>query len=231
MTLVAMLCGVAAMAQNEVYCTADAIKPGEQGLLAVCVANADPFVRIQIQFKEVPTGISLGRIPAKFVLNEERLDMQAASVAAGFIEIGESTEGIEPSDVFDMQRLSNGIMMLASKNAGYYDGGNFVNVAFLGNDGALFSIPVTVAETVAEGPCTLTFDAKIFGSVSDPYADVPTLAAQEGAEFTLTVGEGTGINTINAADSKAPIYNVAGQRVSKAQKGVFIQNGKKVAVK
>ena len=42
---------------------------------------------------------------------------------------------------------------------------------------------------------------------------------------------GTGINSINALDSKAPIYNVAGQRVSKAQKGVYIQNGKKVAVK
>ena len=47
----------------------------------------------------------------------------------------------------------------------------------------------------------------------------------------LTVGEGTGIIGINADDTNAPVYNVAGQRVSKAQKGIFIQNGKKVAVK
>ena len=54
---------------------------------------------------------------------------------------------------------------------------------------------------------------------------------QEPFTIKLTVAGGTGINGINAADSNAPIYNVAGQRVSKAQKGVFIQNGKKVAVK
>lgn len=47
----------------------------------------------------------------------------------------------------------------------------------------------------------------------------------------VTVQGGDAINSINAADSKAPVYNLAGQRVSKAQKGVFIQNGKKVAVK
>ncbi len=47
----------------------------------------------------------------------------------------------------------------------------------------------------------------------------------------VTVTGGTGINSINAADSKAPVYNMAGQRVSKTQKGVYIQNGKKVAVK
>ncbi|MBR3858375.1 MAG: hypothetical protein IKM68_10425, partial [Bacteroidaceae bacterium] len=55
--------------------------------------------------------------------------------------------------------------------------------------------------------------------------DAPTV------NFTLKVGDPTGINSINAEDSKAPVYNLAGQRVSKAQQGVFIQNGKKVAVK
>lgn len=43
---------------------------------------------------------------------------------------------------------------------------------------------------------------------------------------------GTGINGIEAADSEnAPIYNLAGQKVSKAVKGVYIQNGKKYMVK
>jgi len=50
-------------------------------------------------------------------------------------------------------------------------------------------------------------------------------------EVTIPFSITTGINSINAADSKAPVYNLAGQRVSKAEKGVFIQNGKKVAVK
>ena len=49
--------------------------------------------------------------------------------------------------------------------------------------------------------------------------------------FELGSNEATGINTIeNGADNGA-IYNLQGQRVNKAQKGVFIQNGKKVVLK
>jgi hypothetical protein len=36
------------------------------------------------------------------------------------------------------------------------------------------------------------------------------------------------INSIKAASQDNVIYNLAGQKVMKAQKGVFIQNGKKV---
>ncbi len=49
--------------------------------------------------------------------------------------------------------------------------------------------------------------------------------------FELGSNEATGINTIeNGADNGA-IYNLQGQRVNNAQKGVFIQNGKKVVLK
>lgn len=41
----------------------------------------------------------------------------------------------------------------------------------------------------------------------------------------------TGIHTFSTAAANAPIYNMAGQRVTKAQKGFFIQNGKKFFVK
>jgi hypothetical protein len=53
------------------------------------------------------------------------------------------------------------------------------------------------------------------------------------ASFNITVdGQGeTGINGITADGSKATVYNMAGQRVEKAVKGVFIQNSKKVVVK
>ena len=50
------------------------------------------------------------------------------------------------------------------------------------------------------------------------------------ADFTIDLG--TAINSISAEQTKSGvIYNVAGQRVSKAQKGIFIVDGKKVAVK
>ena len=54
--------------------------------------------------------------------------------------------------------------------------------------------------------------------------------AKEGFELVFG-GEVTGINTIeNAADNGA-VFNLQGQRVNKAQKGVYIQNGKKVVLK
>jgi len=46
-----------------------------------------------------------------------------------------------------------------------------------------------------------------------------------GYEFTVT----TGINSVKAAeaDANAPIFNLAGQKADKSQKGILIQNGKK----
>jgi len=44
-------------------------------------------------------------------------------------------------------------------------------------------------------------------------------------------GTATAIQTIFASADNATVYNLAGQRVMKAQKGLFIQNGKKFMVK
>ncbi len=86
---------------------------------------------------------------------------------------------------------------------------------------------VTVDKEFANG----VYDIKIYKvAISDKSTPVVSYDVED-VTAKLTVTGGTGINGINAADSKAPIYNVAGQRVSKAQKGIFIQNGKKVAVK
>ena len=52
-----------------------------------------------------------------------------------------------------------------------------------------------------------------------------------GAKELVFGNEATGINTIeNGADNGA-VFNLQGQRVNKAQKGVYIQNGKKVVLK
>ena len=50
--------------------------------------------------------------------------------------------------------------------------------------------------------------------------------------FEFTAGT-NGINEIAAekTDANAPVYNLAGQRVSKNAKGILIQNGKKFIVK
>ena len=43
--------------------------------------------------------------------------------------------------------------------------------------------------------------------------------------------ETDGINAVSAADQNAVVYNLAGQKVMKAQKGLYIVNGKKVVLK
>lgn len=45
--------------------------------------------------------------------------------------------------------------------------------------------------------------------------------------FLFNDGEVTGINSINAIDETAPVYNVQGQRVAASTKGIVIQNGRK----
>lgn len=64
----------------------------------------------------------------------------------------------------------------------------------------------------------------VFRPVSD--------AAAKGLSFSIDGGEATGISAITADGSiivndKAPMYNLAGQRVNDSYKGVVIQNGKK----
>lgn len=53
------------------------------------------------------------------------------------------------------------------------------------------------------------------------------------SDFRLVYLEGTttGISEVNTAAAKAETFNLAGQRVNNAQKGLFITNGKKVVVK
>ena len=88
---------------------------------------------------------------------------------------------------------------------------------------------------------TYTFTITTDGSVKqDPQALVKTNTVTAfnawGEDITaelLGIGGGTatGINSVNAAADGSAIYNLAGQRVAKAQKGIYVVNGKKVAVK
>lgn len=70
----------------------------------------------------------------------------------------------------------------------------------------------------------------LLGFYFDTTGDAVITSVKSGA--TILGGTGAGIQdiTVNGAavDENAPVYNLAGQRVSKDAKGVLIQNGKKV---
>lgn len=58
------------------------------------------------------------------------------------------------------------------------------------------------------------------------YLAVPAPVAGEAKFFTF--GGETGINAVEAGKTNGVVYNLQGQRVENAQKGIFIMNGKKV---
>ncbi len=61
------------------------------------------------------------------------------------------------------------------------------------------------------------------------YLDISGLSASEVRFFNIfDEGEETGIESIETENAKAEIYDLAGRRVQKAQKGLYIVNGKKV---
>ena len=50
-------------------------------------------------------------------------------------------------------------------------------------------------------------------------------------EFLGFGGDATGINEVKAVEAKGEFFNLAGQRVAKPVKGLYIANGKKVIIK
>lgn len=207
MTIVAMLCGVAAMAQGlgtlsceDVTATAG----GEAAYLEVKLAaeNVEAISGIQFNFT-LPAGVSIAK-----VWNED-------------------DEEWNDDVTFPIAKSKHQVGIMVSGD-GY--------MVFLGGDNTLTyrtttdvvaKIGVVAAADATDGTYDVNF---VKAAMSDKSTPVQSF---EVADFTakLTITGGTGINSINAADSKAPVYNMAGQRVSKTQKGVYIQNGKKVAVK
>ena len=205
MTMVALLCGVAAMAQDGdcVYANDVKIDKGETTAeLSVCLKNSVEAGAISFCLG-LPDGVTV-------TLNKK-----------GKMVITLNDDRAEDWKT-DAQMTEAGLPQIAV----------FDSYPFDGNDGEIVAVSLTISEDVAavDGEYDITLTNI---TVADP--DAVSLTVQglfpTEASCKLIVGEGTGIHSINADNNNAPVYNVAGQRVSKAQKGVYIQNGKKVAVK
>ena len=225
MTLVAMLCGAAAMAQENVLYVEDlTVEQGATINVPIGLKNDAKIVSIAYKFDTLPAGFTVASKKEDLSFNEERLDLETARIAA------ESTAGA--ADLYEFS-VKKGTVTFTPGITGYRnDADEWVAVCFLGNEGALVYHPLTVAEDCAltgEGE-PYTVKLKNISMANDAY-EAGNPCTSKTAEFKVTVTPATGIIKINADDPNAPVYNVAGQRVSKAQKGIFIQNGKKVAVK
>lgn len=221
MTMVALLCGVAAMAQNEVLLPEKIeVAAGDKADLTVgfdvTPAGDEALYLSAFSFKiQLPEGFALTTheerkfVPGQGMVVSEVFDNE-------LFNIQDHTATIQPVKVGDDYRPGFYQVTVASLNR---------NV-FIVQQGDIVKVTFQVDETVGAGSYVI--------EVSDPsgstWDGVSSPFNKEVKEISV-VTSGTGINSINADDANAPIYNVAGQRVSKAQKGVFIQSGKKVAVK
>ncbi|MBQ8065163.1 MAG: hypothetical protein IJ200_05855 [Prevotella sp.] len=97
---------------------------------------------------------------------------------------------------------------------------------FTGTEGEIATIQVDVATDLAPGnyPVQLKNMKLTETNISKYYE-------HELVETMLTVSSATGINSVSVAGTDAPAYNLQGQRVQAAQKGLYIVNSRKVVTK
>lgn len=206
MTMVAMLCGAAAWAQT-VTITADDVSV-------------------------VPDGKTVAYV--MFYLNESENGLVTAAQAAFKLPDGVSVYKYYDEDeeewAFEFESPVSkkghnpGITQGSDNPQGYNFTAASTSSTFKTGETVLAKISIIAAEGTTEGeydvPVTPAFGLNgVSVYPQDPFT------------FKLTVGEGTAISSISADEANAPMYNLAGQRVSKAQNGIFVQKGKKVAVK
>lgn len=194
LTMVAMLCGVAAMAQSGFKAKSiENAKAGETVDLEVEVMNVAPLKAYSFRL-QMPEGFTA---KAKKFISLARCSEEASDEGWVDINILTTADGNKQFSAYtaDPKAYNN----------------------FEGNEGVAMIIPITIADDVAEGVYTIQLYKGQVDDLVDGTANIP-----------VGVGMATGITTATADDANAPIYNVAGQIVSKAQKGIYIQNGKKV---
>ena len=115
------------------------------------------------------------------------------------------------------KRSTDGAMMLICS------GGTETVALKSANEGELCTIGLKVASTVTSQAVAVKGVA-----VSD---DKGVQYNQDDTTFQLNIGTTGIVNIENDGVNGGVFYNLAGQKVSNAQKGVLIQNGKKVVVK
>ena len=214
--MVALLCGAAAMAQNELVVNDQTFDPGTTaGTLTIGLNNEGAVTAVSFKLA-LPTGVKAKAVK-NFTFNEERIDMTKVCAAL-------EDEEAEAGDLYTFDRKSAGDDYMYSfypQTSRYQDGGDWVAVTFLGNSGDLIYVPLTFQ---ADGE----YEIKLYDiGIANDEATAKSIATSTEATCTLYVGT-TGINGVNADNENAPVYNLAGQRLSKVQKGVNIIGSKKV---
>jgi hypothetical protein len=186
------------------------INPGEKAAIEISLDGAEAYTSATIDL-QLPAGISIAK-----VMNED--DEEVFDVSS---ERTKSKHALEVALV-DAGNNIYRIMTYASNNATFKA------------SGVMFAIGLQAAADAADG----VYAAKIIADGEANGSKTQVLVTPDGTqafakdvEFNITVGSGTGINNLSADNDDAPVYNLSGQLVKKASKGLFIKNGKKMIQK
>ena len=155
-------------------------------------------------FLYLPEGVEIAQV---FDEDEEEY-VNDITLSSTFHKAKHSCSAKRTTDGAMMLICSGGTETVALKNA---------------NEGELCTIGLTVADGVTSQAVAVKNVA-----VSD---DQGVQSNQADTTFQLIIGSTGIVNIENDAVNSGVFYNLAGQKVSNAQKGVLIQNGKKVVVK
>ena len=144
--------------------------------------------------------------------------------------------GLEGGKTTNEEYLVKGIIVSIDEVSTSYGNATF-NLADNANDGEEKQVKVFRAKgfdnekITDENIIKVGDEVVVQGKLQKYVKDDVTTPEVSSCYFYSINGKGSGIGNILMENVNAPIYNLAGQRVEKATKGIYIQNGKKYVVK
>jgi hypothetical protein len=211
-TLFLIAVGVQSYADNVLTASDVSIQAGQTATLNITLSDEGPSYNAFVFDLLLPEGISIA----------------TSSEDGQYI----ATYNSERAKGSDYQ------LLIANHKAHSYRvlGFNQTNESF-GSKGVLLTITLQAATDITNGNATgilvTDFTDQEYGSsvlgfvATDNYW---TYGFPQ-ASFTVSMTNDTGIHDLQADDAEANTYNLMGQRVQHADKGVFIKNGKKIIKK
>ncbi len=225
---------IAAVGTTTITAKAEATATYAAGEASYKITVIEPVVKVSYTLAKT---VESGKAYLLVANNEGTLNVaQMITSDYGYIQVATATstndviEHDEANEII-IEAVEGGYTMKQSDGRYLYQTGtyNSFNVSATPSDGQVWSI-----EANADGTFKITnnsvnkfiqYDTKYnsYGSYADAKGIMPNLYVK---------GQATGINGVEAENNKVQvIYNLAGQRLAKAQKGLNIINGKKVVVK
>ena len=196
--LAVLVCGTAlAEDANTFYFTDAAVLPGETTNIELCMRNAEKSLTCLEAEIQLPEGLSVA------------LDEKGNPIVTLYRN---RTEGHE---VLTNVLESGNLKLLVSDIEGRL---------FSGEEGPVLSFRVQAAEAapIGESKLETVGESLLVNAEAKAYYSVGVTGN------ILVTDDATGIDgDLRGTDASDAIYTLAGERVSKASKGIFIQNGKK----